>query len=290
MGMIVIYVLVISVLVYWVESRSMEGINILILKRNQADDLESWLKAFQWQKGAIQSNKGDLPQYKFYTEVVEILLGLARHYGGQYQDALMYLREGLQADRQFEKKLHEMNLGTWMQMGLMVLLTWGFIASAVFVVEISVPWWKFLLIGFWQALGLSLLPLLLRYYREQFFGGIGKLWKILYILRSLQQAPLPRSEIFMKAGVKDLDQVKQKTLESLVEKLKETCQRTLKQGVSYEQDVFSLMAELRFQEKWHFELFEKRLTVIKLGLMAIFFLPSYLAFIFLLLSDLLALM
>jgi hypothetical protein len=50
------------------------------------------------------------------------------------------------------------------------------------------------------------------------------------------------------------------------------------------------MDELRFQEKWHFELFEKRLMVIKLGLMSIFFLPSYLAFIFLLLGDLMQLM
>ena len=61
-------------------------------------------------------------------------------------------------------------------------------------------------------------------------------------------------------------------------------------GGSYEEEVLTLMSELRFQEKWHFELFEKRLMVIKLGLMSIFFLPSYLAFIFLLLGDLLTLM
>jgi hypothetical protein len=64
----------------------------------------------------------------------------------------------------------------------------------------------------------------------------------------------------------------------------------LKLGSSYEEDLKYLMEELRFQEKWHFELFEKRLTVIKLALLSLFFLPSYLAFIFLLLSDLMALM
>jgi hypothetical protein len=75
-----------------------------------------------------------------------------------------------------------------------------------------------------------------------------------------------------------------------VDKLIETCQRALQVGGSYTDDVMALMEELRFQEKWHFELFEKRVTVIKLGLLAIFFLPSYLAFIFLLLGDLMTLM
>ena len=73
-------------------------------------------------------------------------------------------------------------------------------------------------------------------------------------------------------------------------KLKETCQKALKIGSSYDDEVKYLMEELRFQEKWHFELFEKRLTVIKLSLLSVFFLPSYLAFIFLLLGDLMATM
>ena len=73
-------------------------------------------------------------------------------------------------------------------------------------------------------------------------------------------------------------------------KLKTTCQNTLKMGISYEDDVKYLMGELRFQEKWHFELFEKRLVVIKLVLLSVFFLPSYLSFIFLLLGDLMNLM
>jgi len=290
MALATLYLCLILLLVYWVESGSMERINILILKRNPAIELESWLKSFHWQKGALQNGLGELPQYKFYTEVVEVLLGLARHYGGHYQDALLFLREGLQADRQFEKKLWEMTIGTWLQMGLMVLLTWGFILAAIYVVEIKVVWWKFFLIGLWQATGLWFLPYLIRFYREKFFGDIGRLWKIFYILRSLHQSPLPRSEVFMKAGLKDLDLIKQKNLESIVEKLKENCQMALKRGGSYEQELLSLMAELRFQEKWHFELFEKRLTVVKLGLMAVFFLPSYVGFIFFLLSDLLTLM
>ncbi len=286
-----IYTFVIVGLVYWVETQSSPFSNSLIIKKsNPAEELETWLKKFNWGNRNELQNPGKLPVYKFYSEVVEILLSLARKMGGSYQDSLLYLREGLQDDRQFEKKLKEMIQGTWIQMSMMVVLTWGFIFSALALVDVKVSGLKLCLIAGWQSVGMSLLPVVIRYFRVRFFGDIGKLWKIFYVLRSLAKVPLSRTEVLTLAGVGEIKNIKQKSLSHIVEKLKQTCQRALQMGGSYEEDIQSLMAELRFQEKWHFELFEKRLMVIKLGLLSIFFLPSYLAFIFLLLGDLLSLM
>jgi len=92
--------------------------------------------------------------------------------------------------------------------------------------------------------------------------------------------------VFKLARVGELKLIKQKALEPLVMKLTEVCESCLKLGGSYETEIKHLMAELRFQETWHFELFQKRLMAFKLGLLAIFFLPSYLGFIFLLIGDL----
>jgi hypothetical protein len=262
----------------------------LILKKNKAEELEDWLKKFNWSNRQELQSSGRLPLYKFYTEVVEILLALARKMGGSYQDSILFLREGLQSDRQFEKKLKEIILGTWLQMAMMVVLTWGFIFGALFLVDIRVSVLKLILIACWQGIGLALLPFVISFFRQRFFGDIGKLWKMLYVLRALIKVPLSRTEILTIAGVAEIKTIKQKTLIHIVDKLKETCQKALQMGGSYEEEVITLMSELRFQEKWHFELFEKRLMVIKLGLMSIFFLPSYLAFMFLLLGDLLTLM
>lgn len=286
----IFYTLIIALLVYWVEAQGHLVPNSLIISKNPAEDLEHWLKKFNWGNRSELQNPGALPHYKFYTGVVELLLSLARKMGGSYQDSLLFLREGLQADRQFEKKLKEMILGTWLQMGMMVVLTWGFILGALALVDVNVAVYKLLLIAGWQAVGMSLLPAVIRFFRKRFFSDIGSLWKMLYVLRSLVKIPLSRTEILTLAGIGELKTIQQKSLGHIVEKLKETCQRALQMGGSYEEDILSLMAELRFQEKWHFELFEKRLMVIKLSLMSIFFLPSYLAFIFLLLGDLLTLM
>lgn len=284
------YFLIICILVLWVEGMTFSTTNSLNIKRNPGEELEEWLKKFRFGNRSELSEKAELPQYKFYSEVVEVLLSLARKMGGNYQEALLYLREGLQSDRRFEKKLKELTLGTWMQMGMVLFLTWAFIIGAMTLVDVNIPFSRLVLIGIWQALGFSSLPLLMKYFRQRLFGDIGKLWKMLYVLSSLSRVPLSRSEVFNLAQVQELNLIKQKNLLALVEKLKDTCHKALKMGGSYDEEVKYLMDELRFQEKWHFELFEKRLTVIKLGLLAIFFLPSYLAFIFLLLGDLMALM
>lgn len=284
------YFVIITLLVYWIEKPIMVLPNSLILRKSPAEELESWLKKFNWTNRQDLSDPGRLPSYKFYTEVVEVLLSLARKMGGNYQEAMLFLREGLQVDRQFEKKIREAVLGTWLQMGMMMGLTWLFILGALNLVEIKVSWFHLFCIFGWQSLGLSLLPFLLRWMRKKYFGDIGKIWKMLFVLRSLAKVPLSRTEVFTIAGVQELNSIEQKALASIVQKLKETCQKALKLGGSYEDEVKYLMEELRFQEKWHFELFEKRLIVIKLALLSIFFLPSYLAFIFLLLSDLMALM
>lgn len=284
------YFVLIMGLVFWIEGPYPILPNSLIIRKRPADELESWLKRFNWGNRQELQDPGRLPVYKFYSEVVEVLLQLARRMGGNYQESILFLREGLQSDKQFEKKIKEATLGMYLQMGLMMLLTWIFIFGAMNLVEVKVRTIHLVMIFLWQSVGLGVLPLTLRTIRKKYFGDIGKLWKMLFVLKSLMKVPLSRSEALTFAGVQELNNIKQKAMQEIVIKLKEMCHKILKLGTSYEDDLKYLMEELRFQEKWHFELFEKRLTVIKLVLLSVFFLPSYLAFIFLLLGDLMALM
>jgi hypothetical protein len=287
---ILFYLCLILGLSIWVEGSDNSHTKPLIIKQNTGIELDNWLKNFQWAGRFTGPEKMDLPRYKFYSDIVETLLSFARRMGGAYQDSFLFLRDGLQADLQFEKKMRELSLGCWIQILMIMVLTWAFIIGALSMVQIKVPWSHLVLLLIWQLLGLISLPILLNYFRKKLFADIGKLWKALYILTALAQIPISRSEIFALAGIKELNFIKQKSLEYLVEKLKSTCQHALKQGGTYEQEVKILMEELRFQEKWHFELFEKKLLIVKLSLLSIFFLPAYLSFIFMLLGDLMTLM
>jgi hypothetical protein len=286
----IFYFIVIYLLAYWVENPFFPFANSLIMRSKTGPALEHWLENFNWRGRQSLEIQGQMPKYKYYGEVIEVLLSLARKFGGSYQESFLYLREGLQVDQQFEKKLWEATLGLYLQMGLMLSLTWLFIFASLKIADVPMNGFYLLIIFLWQLTGLASLPFILGRLRKIYFGDIGKLWKILYVLRSLQKIPISRSEAFNLAGIKDLSLISRKKLLPIVSKLKEATERTLKLGTSYEDDVNYLMGELRFQEKWHFELFEKRLIVIKMTLLSVFFLPSYLAFTVLLLGDLMNLM
>lgn len=285
-----IYLILICFLVCWLEQPCLLGANLLNMRKRPDEELEQWLKKFSWGRVQKIEDTGHLPQYKFYTEIVSLILYLARKIGGNYRDSLLFLREGLQIDRQFEKRVSEVSKGLYLQMLLVIIVTWGFVLGAHSLVKISIHPIYFISIFLWQISGVTLMPLSMRILRKKYFGDIGQIWKILYVLKSLVKIPLPRSEVMSLAGISDLDKVHQNSLETIVLKLKEVCQKALKHGTSYEDDIKYLMGELRFQESWHFELFEKKLLVIKLILLSVFFLPSYLAFLFLLLRDLTSLM
>jgi hypothetical protein len=288
--MICIYLAFLVVMLYWLGLETRYEFNLLKFRDHSGPHLEDWLKRFNWDRSSLSQDCGELPHYKFYTEIVEILLSLARKMGGRYQEPLLFLRQGLQADLQSEKKIKELYLGTTLQIGLMVMITWGFILGASFLVEIKMKGALLLGIMIWQLIGVISLPWIIRYCRKILFQDIGKLWKVLFVLKSLSKVPLSRTEILKISGAGDLEKITQKNLGPLVEKLLFICQKSREQGINSDEELSALMKELRFIENWHFELFEKRLVTVKLCLMAFFFLPSYLAFIFNLLGDLLALM
>jgi hypothetical protein len=282
----VFYFVVIFLLVLWVEVPFFTPSNMLITRKDPGEELEKWLRTFNWSARMDSTLNSKLPVYKFYSGVLNILLELSRKLGGTYQESLIFLRESLQGDRQFERKMKELIRGVYLQMCLMMLLTWSFIFTAFKLVEIEINFMNLFFIFLWQMMGGGLLPFILNYYRKKYFSEIGALWKILFILKSLSKVPISRSEVFSHAGVQELKLIKQSSLLIIVDKLKDSCHRTLKFGTSYDEDLQYLMEELRFVEKWHCELFEKRLMVIKLLLLSVFFLPSYLAFIFFLLAEL----
>ncbi len=280
------YFFLIYILIFWLEGVPRFLPKFMLNQKKPGEELEVWLKNFHWGETQDLGDKILLPTYKFYTEVVEILLYNARKMGGSYLDSFLFLREGLQADLQFEKKVKEVILGMFLHMSMMMILTWSFIFSALTMVEVKTSHSQLWGILFWQLMGLGLIPILVKFFRERYFSDIGILWRVLLILKSLLKVPLPQSEVLSFAGVNGLDQIRQKSLFHIVQKLQSSCQKTLRLGLSYENDVKGLMEELRFQEKWHFDLFEKRLSGIKLFLLSVFFLPSYLIFVFMLLNDL----
>lgn len=286
---VIFYMISLWGLVIWVENPLPKAFAFKILRKHPGDEMEAWLKKFHLGAGELGRTE-KLPFYKFYGELIELLLGLARKFGGNYQETFLFLKEGLQLDRQFERKINELLWGVTFQIAAMLFLTWGFIAVSLHMVDVKLGSWPLVLIFLWQGIGMSLVPIVVKKLRRFYFHDSGKIWRMLYVLKSLTSVPIPRSEILELAGISHLKTINSSNLSAVKERLIEACEKTLKWGKSYDDEVKYLMDEMRFIEKWHFELFQKRLGILKLVILSLFFLPSYLAFIFLLMSQLMAIM
>lgn len=278
---VLIYSIWITGLFYWL---GLEGKTELKKpKFSPGEELFSWLKKFNWDRRSQDSIH--LPQYKFFSSLVNLLLESSRRFGGHYKEAFLSVKESLNQDLQFEKKLKEFIWGSYFQKFCIFSMSWGFIFFAQTLTEVKLEIKVYLGILCWQILGLIILPLLIKLLRSHYFSGIGQLWLSLYVLKALATVSLARSEIFKLAKIGELDSIKHKNLESIVQKLQGCCELSLKQGGSYLNDVEELIVECKFIEKWHCELFEKRLNAVKLLILALFFLPSYLAFMYFLLNS-----
>lgn len=247
------------------------------------EELMLWLKKFNWDRR--EQEKPHLPQYKFFTPLVNLLLEMSRRYGGQYKEALQSIKESLNQDLQFEKKVKEFIWGSYFQKFCIFAISWGFIFLAQELCEIKLGLFIYLSIFIWQLVGLILLPLFISRLKKYYFAGIGQLWLSLYVLKAMSSVSLSRSEVFKLAKIYELQSIKHKNLEGVVGKLQASCELSLKQGGSYAKDIEELIQECRFLEKWHIELFEKRINAVKLLILSLFFLPSYLAFIYFLLQS-----
>lgn len=252
-------------------------------KLSPGEKLFYWLKKFNWDRR--EQHIGHLPQYKFFSSLVNLLLEMSRRFGGQYKEAFLSVKESLNQDLQFEKKLKEFILGSYFQKFCIFSMSWGFIFFAQNLTEVSLDNRVYLSIFSWQLVGLILFPLVCYQLKKHYFSEIGQLWLSLYVLKALLTVSLSRREVFKMARIYELHNIKHKNLVSIVEKLQTSCELSLKQGGSYLKDVEELIQECKFIEKWHIELFEKRLGALKLLILSIFFLPSYLAFVYFLLNS-----
>lgn len=279
--MFMIYFCFISLLAIWVlrPEKSVRSV------AHSGKDLESWLKKFHW-SGPSLNQKTELPRYKFFSELVEMLLSLARQWGAQYQQVFIVLREILHQDLEFEKQLKEFTQGCWFQMLLIVFMSWTFIILGTTWVKIQFPLSYMIMIGLWQGLGMLCFFFGIKILKTRYLAALGAFWKSLICLRSLSETALPRSEIIRLSNLKNLDGFSHPEWSDFRVKVQHLGQWVLTSGMSPSKEIQYLMEELRFLEKHQIQVFQKMANILKFLILIIFFIPAYFAFLFIIFTNL----
>jgi len=225
-----------------------------------------------------------LPQYKFYTDIVNELILTARKFGTPISKSITEIKKALTQDMNFEKKIRSMLLGGIYQMLLISGFAWIFYFFARVEVGINISTWDLSIVILIQVLGLLVFIVLFVLLKTKSFGPWQQYLMSLYKLRAMINAQMPISLISKKIDFNQLKDSKYLSpiklrIHTLVDQVKDL-------GYVDQRDYDDLIGEMWYLGEFNFEQFLKHLNGAKLLVITCFSLPSYLYVLYLFLNAL----
>jgi hypothetical protein len=221
----------------------------------------------------------ELPRYKDFTYQLELLLSLHRRLGIPLKQALTTWRESLIQERQKNRRLKRHRSQGLAQAIIMAMMTWAFIGTSRYLLEISVdPRVTFLCLGL-PALGLCFYFWAIRYFERRYFKALKALRHSLTRLLVLKQTGLSSSEVLTYCSLENLQVNPPSSMRQVQEQYLSLLGSWRKRGTPLHEEGQSMLKEIDFLME---EASERLMQVeggLKLFVLLVFFLVPYLLYL-----------
>lgn len=249
-------------------------------KFNCAQSLIRFLMKLDQSTG--RSKNITIPQYKFYSNLVEDLLYYQNQFGAKITKSLMEIRKSLRKDLKNVKLINGIIFGTLYQYCALSLFIWGFIFSAQSILNVGMSREEVLIIVIVQILGLVLFYLGYSSLYRRSFSLIECYLRSIYRFRLLLEVSRPISEAIKISEITTLNN--SKGLADLNGRLVLLAEGIKRVGrVSFEE------FEACIDEVWdvyevRLDVFMRHVSTLKIFLILFFVLPCFLYSIFLIME------
>lgn len=219
-----------------------------------------------------------LPPYKYFTSLVENLLRLCAQYGGPLFGPLSEIRRALAQDLQFEEKYGRESRAGLGQMLLLLLMVWFFIFCASQLTDLHFPWHMYLIIALLHTLGMLTFIHLQKKIKLRLFHGLGSYFSAFYSCKALLASGAPLNLAIKEARLESLFEDQNPQYLALRVGLKNALERLQSKGSPIQDELELLIAELLFLQEQAYQQFGRKFLALRLTVMSLFFLGSYLYF------------
>ena len=226
-----------------------------------------------------------LPPYKFYTPILETILQYSTQYGVPITQHLKALRKCLIQDWEFEQKLTGHLFATGGQIVTITSLTWGFGGFCQWMLQLWPEPSKLLLVGALQALGGVVFFILYQKRKIHLFRPYERCYQAVIAANILQHLGISLHSAKVQCSLDGLP--KSGPLGEIRERLQELFHQCHHQGHSIRDFLWELREELDFYLAEDFKKFLQFTAKIKFLILALFYLPAYLIFVFSLFGEIL---
>ena len=226
----------------------------------------------------------DIPHYKFYTGMIQLALRYSVQFGAPIGEHLKSLRKSLIQDWEFERKLSGHLFSTLGQVLTLSLITWGFGLFCRGILGLWPPWTDMLVVGMLQFFGAGIFLFIYRRKKTSLFFPYEKCYYSLVSAAILQQLGLSLQQVVARCGIEELPE--KGRLAGVRSQLQSLFRQCHHRGHSLKDFVVELREEVDFYLEEDFKKFLQFTTRMKFLVLAAFYLPAYLIFVFSLFGDL----
>lgn len=250
------------------------------------DEFSHW--EMELSKGKIPVKESSLPKYKFFSSLVTSLLFHCVKLGTPLRKPLRNIRGALSKDLEYEKVIQEFFWGGIVQFVATGVMTWGFIHFSLQVLKLNFPKWCYLLIGALQIIGMLFYIVGFFRLRRKALLSLEQLLGVLYSLESLSNAGLCVQKVVETSGILTLQEVgyRGKSFKRVISRTFQLISKWREVGQCPGHELGELLENLWFELRLSQNRFKKLLEGAKFLIMAVFFLGSYLLYLYLLVSEL----
>lgn len=279
--MIILGIILHCIAFIWLFSRleKLEDSKFLNLLKSVFPNTKSGNLLYQQTLGINPNNpkssyQTELIEYKYFTALINELIGNSKKYGTSITSYLPEIKKGLIQDIQMDKKVFSLFLGGIYQFFLVFILGLFFILSMTTQLRVALTSSDILLpvcIQFFGVISFCFCYVFLRNIR---FRELFKYLFKIYQIRTLTQAQIPLKEVFRKVNPNELSS--KGDLKFFKEKIMILFTDMKNKGYIDSNDLEIYINELWQYIDIHFEKFNKELGAIKLLHLALFSLGGYL--------------
>ncbi len=221
-----------------------------------------------------------LPEYKFFTSLIYILLENNRRLGIGLKNVLGELKQNLILDLQFEGKLLDHTLGANAQFLVIALTTWFFIFFSSQLADLPLDSFILLLIILVQLSGIFVFNFLLKLIKKRTFNKFNQAISRLYLFGGLSEIGLSFGQVLEESKVMASENWSHRLFLPCARRLSGLVARWKETGLSPVSGSREIIGELWHLKEVSFVRFLKHLDLLKFVILAGFFLPAYFLYLY----------
>lgn len=247
----------------------------------KAENLQRFISSLESQLSlGSKSTISQIPEYHFYTILLEKLISGHRKFGMNIKSTLQELKLNLIKEIQFERKCQVTATNGKLQFLMMTITTWGFIFFSSLMVNIKMNASDYLIILLFQFIGVIIFVKGSRLIKEKIFSKYSLIIERLYLFINMVDLGFSNGKAVTESRILEGSLLQEKNFLPCAARLGEAIDKWKELGSNPKSECRDICEEIWHQKTMAFEHYLKQLEALKFAVLAGLYLPAYFYYLY----------